>query len=88
MSTKITFVAAALAALTLGLGAAQANIKGPSSPPQSPSTHAGGAASQATQNHCWSHHNYYAGYTKCYWLPTVSNGSVSGLEQKCIWVKS
>lgn len=87
MSTKITFVIAALAAFTLGAGIAEANTTGPSSPPRIP--HPGGAASKGTQNH-WRPHNSYAGQyqQKCYWLPTMSNGSLSGLEEKCIWVKS
>ncbi|MEA2905254.1 MAG: hypothetical protein QOI12_2641 [Alphaproteobacteria bacterium] len=23
---------------------------------------------------------------KCYWLPTIAGGTVTGLEQKCIWI--
>ena len=40
------------------------------------------------------HSGPYAGHSanspwkqNCYWLPTVSNGSVSGLQQVCNWVK-
>jgi hypothetical protein len=90
MSTKITFVAAAIAALTLGVGVAEANTKGPSSPPKT-IRHAGGAASQATNTQHQSHYNHFDRYRnqwKCYWLPTVSNGSVSGLEEKCIRLKN
>jgi hypothetical protein len=92
MSTNITLVVAALATLTLtlGLGAAQANTKGPSSPPQHP-PHGGGAATQGSN---WQPHwrpygyNNHKTHQNCYWLPTVSNGNLSGLEQKCIWVNS
>ena len=89
MSITKTRAAAALAAFTLAAvvsfahGTVQAKTTGPGaggSPPyrphgaytgsRDPSRHPGGIAGQRPS-------------VKCYWLPTVSNGTVTGLHQVC-----
>jgi len=82
MSKKLAIVAAGVA-LVLSIGAAQANTKPPSPAPR---PHPGGAASQANNINHYNHFHNRQTQWKCYWLPTVNNGSVSGLEQKCVRV--
>jgi hypothetical protein len=76
-------VAFAATVASLAIGSALANTKGPSGPPHRPST------GPQYYHHSYYGRPYYPGQhvekltTECYYLPTVSNGSVSGLEKKC-----
>jgi hypothetical protein len=85
--TKTSIVAAALAVLALSIGAAQANTKGPSAPPKARPVAGNGAGQQHAGGPKYYDPFYRHHRTKCYWLPTMANGAVTGLEQKCIWVK-
>ena len=79
MSTRIAFVAAALVTLALAAGAAQAKVRVPikqASQPTHPA-HSGNPISHAPNSQNRRHE-------RCYWLPTVNNGAVSGLQMKCI----
>jgi hypothetical protein len=73
MSRRIAFAIAALAAL--GAGAAHARTTPPKQQPTHPA-HAGNTASHAANPHNRRHQH-------CYYLPTVNNGSVSGLKLTC-----
>ncbi len=75
MSRKIALVAAAFAALALGAAAAQARTAPPKQQPTHPA-HAGNTASHAASPQNRRHQH-------CYYLPTVDNGSVSGLKLTC-----
>ena len=85
ITTRLATAAFAAAIASLAISSALANTKGPSGPPSRPSM--GGAPAQAPGPHYYGPHHYYTGGTKftvdCYYLPTVSNGSVSGLEKHC-----
>jgi hypothetical protein len=93
ITTKLATASLALLALgavvALGSGQAVANTKGPTThnppgPPGAGQHPAGGAATHPNRGH-YDPFKYSREHLKCYWLPTVSNGSISGLEQKCIW---
>ncbi len=73
------------AVVSLASNQALANTNGPSS--------GGGAAPHRPHQPTASQKSYYdplkraRSAQKCYWLPTVSNGTVTGLHSVCNWVK-
>jgi hypothetical protein len=84
-----TLAAVALAAaVSLTSSDALANTKAPSGP--APGSNRG-QASQKSGGYYYSPydhrmHHYYdkpVAQKKCYWLPTVANGTVTGLHQVC-----
>jgi hypothetical protein len=83
-TTKLATAALAAAVASLTIGSALANTKGPSSPPSRPPIVGGGPGQ--TGYHTMPHHFDMRGkkFTRdCYYLPTVTNGSVSGLQKTC-----